>query len=122
MKTPSIFLVLVLLMSSVNCQKASVTPTETPAIAQGTLVYFEGGGTTEIMYPPGYILMNCHWIDQDRDSSGRLYLDWTVDSAYINKFVEVQGTLTYYPGNSDSLHVHVTPQRTVMAVNKIRAL
>jgi hypothetical protein len=111
---------------SLNCQKesspSSTTPNDTFGIAQGTLMYFVGGGTVEIQNPAGYILRSYRWVDKNRDSSGFLYLNWTVDSSYIDKFVQVEGNLTYYAGQSDSLHVHVTPAHTTIAVTKIETV
>ncbi len=81
-----------------GCQAKSVVEpaaVQTKAIVRGTVFHFEGGGTVEMTYPPGFILMNPQWISQPPDSSyGRIYLEGVVDSSYIGKRVRALGLAT----------------------------
>ncbi len=63
------------------------------SIVQGTISYFEGGGTVEMIYPPGFILMSPQWITQPPDSPyGRIYLAGIVDSSAVGRHVRAVGT------------------------------
>ncbi len=91
-----ISLLIVLGIVLCGCQPKSIVgpaAEQTKAIVQGTIVYFEGGGTVEMIYPPGFILMSAQWISPPPDSSyGMIYLEGLVDSSYIDKHVRALGT------------------------------
>ncbi len=68
----------------------------TPIVAtiEGTVNYTYGGGTEEMQYPFGFILIDYLWITSPPDSSYeriRIYLMNKVDSSYIDKQVRVVG-------------------------------
>lgn len=63
-----------------------------PSTVEGTVEYFVGGGTVEMSYPPGFILISAQWITPPPDSTyGRVYLVGRVDSSYIGKLVRATG-------------------------------
>lgn len=90
-----IFLVTIVIV--VACKREITEPNssdensqKTVVIAEGTVSYFEGGGTVEIQYPPGFVLINCHWITSFADSTHWPYLSG-IDSSYLNTNVRVFG-------------------------------
>jgi hypothetical protein len=95
MKTRYFLVFLILVAVCVKCSNESKSPTSaTPTVStiEGTVIYFEGGGTVEMIYPPGFILINYQWITPPPDSSyGMIYLVDKVDSSYIDKHVRVVG-------------------------------
>jgi hypothetical protein len=61
-------------------------------IAEGRVVYFEGGGTVELQFPAGFRLDSCAWITASPDSSLFPYLRGAVDKSCVGRFVQVYGT------------------------------
>ncbi len=88
------FMILVFVCTGCSRESTSPTsPTSNTSTIEGTVVYFEGGGTVEMPYPAGFILTNYQWITSPPDSSyGRIYLLGKVDTSFINKRVHVVGT------------------------------
>jgi hypothetical protein len=78
-------------------------PIATPASpnVEGTVFYFVGGGTVEMIYPPGFRLQNYHWFNQNPDSALPVYVSGAIDSSYIDKFVRVYGTYRKTTMNGD---------------------
>lgn len=59
---------------------------------EGTVQYFVGGGTVEMPYPPGFILVDVRWITAPVCGGG-FYLAGKVDSSFIGKSVRATGKL-----------------------------
>ncbi len=96
------FLLATIVVLQFGCKKESPSqPDNGPAIQnkaviEGTVFYFVGGGTVELMYPPGFTLLASRWIVAPSDSIGMVYLIGMVDSSYIDKRVRASGTVVKY--------------------------
>ena len=68
---------------------------------EGVAIYFEGGGTVEHQFPPGFQLIECKWISlpSKLESKYFTYLSGSIDTIYLNRRVRAVGTL-------DSIAVH----------------
>ena len=63
-------------------------------IVDGTLFYFVGSGTVEIVYPPGYILNDATWIfPSGGAASFPLFVSGTLDTALTGDTVRVYGVV-----------------------------
>ncbi len=77
-----------------GCKKQATAPLgDQTAVVQGTVAYFAGGGTREMPYPAGFVLLSPSWIRQiPENAPGRIYLRPPVDSTLVGKQVRVEGT------------------------------
>jgi len=93
--TPIRFFLCLCIFAFVGCKNNNSSPVgpSKPAeqIAEGIVTYFEGGGTVELQFPPGFRLDSCVWITATPDSSSYPYLKGTVDNSYLNLRVRVYG-------------------------------
>ena len=104
MKTPSVFILMVLML--MGCEKESTAPKDVSSsansslvIVEGTAIYFVGGGTVEHIFPAGYMLIGSEWISPSNrsDSGFSVYLSVSMDSSYLNRRVRAFGTLDSIP-------------------------
>jgi len=97
MKTSKALLFSIIMFVCSGCSHESpppTSPTSNTSTIEGTVTYFAGGGTVEMPYPEGFVMMNCQWITSPPDSSyERIYLVGKVDSSFIDKHVHVVGTV-----------------------------
>ena len=100
MKTNIIVLSLILFL--VGCNKETTPPNSTPIDitpastktilgAEGTVIYYPGGGTVELFLPPGFMIKVSRWNTEYPDSAKVTYLSGRIDSSYLNKRVRVVG-------------------------------
>lgn len=76
-----------------SIQTKSIEPPKSDAvIVEGTVLYSSGGGTREMLYPPGYVLANIQWVTPTLDSPSPVYVSGVVGSGHVNKHVRVFGT------------------------------
>ncbi len=68
------------------------TPGLSPAIVDGYVVRFNGGGTVEMNYPPGLRLAKRRWLSGCTDSTLPIYLAGVEDSSCISKWVRAFGS------------------------------
>lgn len=100
MKKNIIIIIFVLL--TWGCSKEQITPPNynpsfknTPVIVDGTIFYFEGGGTVEMQLPAGIQLIHSRWIlpSAKSDTGFSIYLSGTINASYFNKQIRVFGIL-----------------------------
>ncbi len=88
-------------------------------VVDGTLFYFAGGGTVEIMYPPGYILRDPKWISPSGGAADfPLFVSGNLDTAFTGDSVRVYGVVdtTHMGGLFGSyswLTIHVDSMRAL---------
>ena len=98
MKINIIFL-LVMTIGLFGCKKGTTEPTNIETngtvTVQGNVSYNVGYGPVEFISPRGFELLNCKWIipPLPSDSVSSIYLSGVVDSSYLNKHVQVIGTI-----------------------------
>ena len=120
-----------LLIQFLACKQPATAPTSEDypgpnhtngsyAIVEGTFLYFEGGGTIEMPYPPGYCLQRVEWISQEPDSAyGFLYLEGRIDSSATDKRIRANGPFTILPIGSfwgytySALYIQVDSMRII---------
>ena len=88
-------------------------------VAEGTVVYFEGGGTVELQFPPGLRLHGCVWITPTSDSSSFPYLQGVVDNSHVNRFIRAYGTTSI-----DTVYgmFNMKATRVILHVDSLRIL
>ena len=93
--------------------------TKQHVIVDGTLFYFVGGGTAEIMYPPGYVLRNATWISPSGGAAFfPLFVSGNLDTTLTGSAVRVCGVVDTTNvgsliGTYSWLTVHVDSMRTL---------
>jgi hypothetical protein len=70
-------------------------PAPASVAAEGTIVYFVGGGTVEEFRPAGYQLIQTKWISgsANSDTGHAIYLSGQIDSSNIGRRARAFGTL-----------------------------
>jgi hypothetical protein len=70
-------------------------PAPVSVVAEGTIVYFVGGGTVEEFRPAGYELTQTKWIagSSNSDTGRAIYLSGQIDSSNIGRRARAFGTL-----------------------------
>ncbi len=83
-------------IASPNAPLGSRSPTvEASVIVEGTVFYFEGGGTRESQWPPGYQLVHSRWVyPLSRPDTGfAIYLSDPMLTSYVGERARAYGTL-----------------------------
>jgi hypothetical protein len=100
MKTSIVVIFFVLIFWGCTSQPTTPTYTYVPSapvsvVAEGTVVYFEGGGPVEAWRPAGYELTQTKWISgsANSDTGHAIYLSGQIDSSNIGRRVRAFGTL-----------------------------
>jgi hypothetical protein len=103
-----------------GCKKDTVLPIDNnsppinnSSVVEGTVFYFEGGGTVEMPYPPGFRIMYTQWITQTADSALPVYLSGSVDSSYIDKRVRAIGT-------TQKITLHGSPSSYIYSILEMK--
>ncbi|MGA7161096.1 MAG: hypothetical protein WBZ48_08835 [Bacteroidota bacterium] len=103
-----------------NSNSSLVSPGKsTEQIAEGTITYFEGGGTVELQFPAGFRLDSCIWMTATPDSSSYPYLTGAVDNSYLNRYVRAYGTTSI---DTFSGMFNTKAARVILNVDSLRIL
>jgi len=72
---------------------SSADTTVSVSVIEGTVIFFDGGGTREMPYPSGYILTNLRWLTNVLFPVNRIYLDVLGKPTWLYSRVKITGKL-----------------------------